>query len=170
MPGPARSYGYVGPAGLRVAVQGEGVGAVAVTSVAVLDSWLSGRDRAELAEPFTFVVGLDGFLRLAPRRSEHVACTAGENVLAAGEMSFVRSSGGWAVDEVSNHSTGYCPGPESWPAVGAALDRAGISHPPDFTSTLVFRRCPACGQVNIVREQDFVCAICGAALPAEPPA
>lgn len=49
-------------------------------------------------EPFTFVIDLDGTLRLAPRRSEHVAC-------------------------------------------------------------------PRCGERNLVRYGDFICAICDAALP-----
>jgi hypothetical protein len=158
----------VGPAELRAAIGGgQGSAAVTVSSAAVLDEWLSGRDRAELAEPFTFVVGLDGFLRLAPRRSEHVACAVGEDVLAAGEMSFARRGPGWAVQEVSNQSTGYCPDPDSWPAVTAALDRVGIKHPPDFTHKLLFRRCSACGQVNVVGDEDFVCAVCAADLPSE---
>ena len=32
----------------------------------------------------------DARLRLAPRRSEHVDCAAGQHVLAAGEVPFVR--------------------------------------------------------------------------------
>lgn len=31
----------------------------------------------------------------------------------------------------------------------------------------VFRRCPACGQRNIVRDNDFTCALCDHALPAQ---
>ncbi len=65
---------------------------------------------AELAEPFTFVVGMDGVLRLAPRRSEQVAYAGGNMVLSAGDISFVREPDGWAVSEVSNQSTGVWPG------------------------------------------------------------
>jgi len=61
--------------------------------------------------------------------------------LAAGEMGFARTSEGWHADRVSNQSTGYCPDPDSWPAVAAALDRAGIARPDGFTHALVFRRC-----------------------------
>ena len=43
------------------------------------------------------VVTLDGVLRLAPRRSEHVALAGGRHVLAAGEMTFVGSAPGWRV-------------------------------------------------------------------------
>ncbi|WP_198171111.1 TFIIB-type zinc ribbon-containing protein [Actinoplanes awajinensis] len=127
----------------------------------VLREWLAGRDRAE---PFTFVVALDGRLRLAPRRSEHVALAGGRDVLAAGEMGF---GAGWRVTEVTNQSTGYCPAPDCWDAVAGALDRLGISHPGGFADTIVFRRCPACGERNIVRDGDFTCALCGGALPEQ---
>ncbi|PSM45330.1 hypothetical protein C6Y14_00035 [Streptomyces dioscori] len=59
-------------------------------SAAEFGDWIAGRSAAELAEPFTFMVGVDGALRLAPRRSEHVACAGGAMVLSAGEISFVR--------------------------------------------------------------------------------
>jgi hypothetical protein len=159
----ARRYRYVGPAALRE--QTVAVDAVASDVPAVLFGWLAGRQRSELLDPFTFVVGIDGGLRLAPRRSEHVALAGGQDVLAAGEMTFGPAGSGWRVDEVSNQSTGYCPDPDSWPAVGAALDRLGVSHPGDFTDKVVFRRCPACGERNIVREDDYTCALCDSALP-----
>ena len=66
-----------------------GLDVIAVTSAHILPRWLAGRPAGELSEPFTFVVGLDGELRLAPRRSEHVDCAAGQQVLAAGEVLFV---------------------------------------------------------------------------------
>ncbi len=62
---------------------------------------------SELAEPFIFVIGMDCALRLAPRRSEHVACAGGDMVLSAGEISFMSEAGRWAVSAVSNQSTGY---------------------------------------------------------------
>jgi hypothetical protein len=113
------------------------------------------------------VAGLDGWLRLAPRRSEHVDCAAGQPVLAAGEVRFARDGAGWSVSEITNQSTGYCPDPDSWPAVAVALDRIGLAHPGDFTHKLVFRRCPGCGQLNIVRDGDFACGVCGSAWPAQ---
>jgi hypothetical protein len=136
-----------------------------IRSAAELDSWLSGRGAAETAEPFTFVVALDGLLRLAPRRSEHVTCAGGADVRAAGEMGFTPADGRWAVHEVTNHSTGNCPDPGSWPAVGSALDRAGVAHPGRFTHEVVFRRCGGCGERSIVREEDLVCVFCGTELP-----
>ncbi len=151
-------YSYVGPPDLRTRAA---VDVVVVTSQADVDRWLAARDARDLAEPFTFVVDLHGILRLAPRRSEHVACAGGYAVLAAGEIAFVRSALGWQVDEVSNQSTGYCPDPSSWRAVAAALDAAGIAHPGGFTHEIVFRRCTRCGERNIVHDGDFVCATCG---------
>ncbi|MCI3275214.1 hypothetical protein [Streptomyces cylindrosporus] len=160
----ARSYGYVGPAELRATVREVSEGHT-IRSAADLEAWVTGRDADEALEPFTYVVGLDGFLRLAPRRSEHVACAGGRRVLAAGEMTLGRASGQWTAQEVSNQSTGYCPDLDSWPAVAAALDRAGVRHPGRFTHEVVFRRCERCVECNIVREGDFVCVFCGADLP-----
>ncbi|MEU4266193.1 hypothetical protein ACYCCF_29930 [Streptomyces argenteolus] len=128
---------------------------------------MSARTAEELAEPFTFVVDSVGTLRLAPRRSEHVACAGGESVLGAGEMSFRTQSGRWVVEEVSNQSTGYCPDVRSWPAVADALDRAGIARPSGFTHEVIFRRCPSCHRLNIVREEDFFCVFCDEVLPME---
>jgi hypothetical protein len=159
-----RRYRYVGPAELRDQVVA--VDAVAVDAPASLHGWLAGRDCAELAEPFTFVVALDGMLRLAPRRSEHVVLAGGRDVLAAGEMAFAPAGTGWCVAEVTNQSTGYCPDLHCWPAVARALDRAGIRHPDNFTNKVIFRRCPTCGERNIVRDDDFTCALCNTALPA----
>nr|WP_203615151.1 hypothetical protein [Streptomyces sp. SID13726] len=149
---------------MRSAVRPDSAGRL-VRSAADLTAWLSVRGRAEAEEPFTFVVALDGLLRLAPRRSEHVACAGGADVLAAGEMGFRRVPGGWAVHEVTNHSTGYCPDLDSWQAVARALDRAGVAHPGRFTHEVVFRRCEECGERSIVREGDFVCVFCGRDLP-----
>jgi hypothetical protein len=154
----------VGPADLRDAVR-PGSGGCPIRSAASFERWVAGRSAAELAEPFTFVVDMDGVLRLAPRQSEHVACAGGGRVLGAGEIAFVREAGWWTAGEVSNHSTGYCPDVTSWTAVADALDRAGVGRPPGFTHEVVFRRCPDCGERAIVRERDFVCVFCGGGLP-----
>ncbi|MEU2776905.1 hypothetical protein ABZ646_29355 [Streptomyces sp. NPDC007162] len=136
-----------------------------IASVADFESWAARQSPAELAEPFTYVVGADGLLFLAPRRSEHVACAGGAAVLGAGEITFVREAGQWAASEVSNQSTGYCPDVTSWPAVARALDGIPLRRPAAFTHEVVFRRCPACAEHNIVREGDFVCVFCGSDLP-----
>ncbi|MER6533597.1 hypothetical protein ABT215_07215 [Streptomyces sp900105755] len=136
-----------------------------IASVADFESWAARQSPAELAEPFTYVVGADGLLCLAPRRSEHVACAGGAAVLGAGEITFVREAGQWAASEVGNQSTGYCPDVTSWPAVARALDGIPLRRPAAFTHEVVFRRCPACAEHNIVREGDFVCVFCGSDLP-----
>jgi hypothetical protein len=163
-----RLYPYVGPAELRE--PGREPSGVAITSQAMLAAWLDSRDRDELAEPFTFTVSADGDLLLAPRRSEHVHCAGGRDVLAAGEITFGQDGQdgqAWRAVAVTNHSTGYCPAPESWPAVAAVLDRAGIVRPPGYDPVVIFRRCPACQALNIVRDEHFACAICDGPLPRE---
>ncbi|MFJ9776243.1 hypothetical protein ACIRVF_34265 [Kitasatospora sp. NPDC101157] len=166
-----RAYRYVGPPELRELATGGGRVGQPVRTESGFAAWVGARPAAELAEPFTFVVDLGGALRLAPRRSEHVACANGELVLSAGEIGFQRSDGGgaggagWEVGTVSNLSTGYCPDVVSWPAVAAALDRIGLPRPGGFTQAVVFRRCPDCGQCGIVREAHYVCVFCDADLP-----
>ncbi|WP_329389244.1 hypothetical protein OG625_35660 [Streptomyces sp. NBC_01351] len=156
----------MGPAELRALVRPEAEGR-RIRSAADFDGWVSALTAEDLAEPFTFVVDSAGVLRLAARRSEHVACAGGGRVLGAGEMGFRRESGRWMVAEVSNQSTGYCPDVGSWAAVADALDAVGIARPPGFTHEVVFRRCPGCGELNIVRDEDYVCVFCGARLPEE---
>lgn len=70
-----------------------------------------------------------------------MVCAGGEEVLSACEMSFRQEFGRWAVEEVSNQSTGYCPDVISWSTVAEALDRIGIARPSGFTHEVVFRRC-----------------------------
>lgn len=64
-------------------------------------------------------------------------------------------------------STGYCPDLDSWAAVAAALDAAGLRRPAGFTQQYAFRRCLRCGERNVVKEDDFACAVCDADLPTE---
>jgi hypothetical protein len=163
----ARVYRYVGPDEIRQRVQGSDSG-VRIGSVHDLASWLQstnqqrGRDGLYAA---TFVIDEQGELRVADRGSEHVACSGGHPVLSAGEMFFRVTGDEIEVEEVTNQSTGFCPEPESWPAIAKALDQVGIRHPSRFTQELLFRRCTACGERNLVKDQWFVCAICGAELP-----
>ncbi|MDX3071572.1 hypothetical protein ACIP98_06795 [Streptomyces sp. NPDC088354] len=161
-----RRYRYVGPADLRAAVRPGGTGRP-IRDAADLAAWAEEQTAADLAEPFTYVVDVAGVLRLAPRRSEHVACADGGEVLGAGEIALRETSGTWAAAEVSNLSTGYCPDTPSWSSVARALDRAGLGRPSGFTHAVVFRRCTGCGERGIVREDDFVCVFCGSALPGE---
>ena len=161
---PVRFYSYVGPPEIRDAVMSAQPGAP-IRNRADLSAWLAS-DSADAARDgsitATFIIDCDGVLRLAPRRSEHMACAAGGPVLSAGEITF---SADGDVSEVSNQSTGFCPEPESWDHVAAALDHIPVTHPGRFTTTVVFRLCPGCNQRNIVKDDWFVCDVCGADLP-----
>ncbi|MBA4192390.1 MAG: hypothetical protein C0467_30855 [Planctomycetaceae bacterium] len=162
-------YRYVGPAEIGSRVAGHPAGQE-IASMGDLVPWVRDTsqqpDRSGLIAA-TFVIDADGRLRIADRRSEHIACAGGGLVLSAGEMFFRIEGELVEVVEVSNQSTGFCPEPESWPAVAAALEQVGVPHPGRFTTEIVFRRCPQCGERNIVKDKWFVCGVCGSELPKE---
>jgi hypothetical protein len=112
----------------------------------------------------TFVVDAAGVLWVADRRSEHVACAGRQAVRSAGEITFDIGRA-LEVVAVSNQSTGYCPEPESWPAVAAALVAAGLEAPAWFTLACVFRRCVECSRLTLVKGMVFECGVCGSELP-----
>lgn len=154
-------YAYVGPTALREACRGA---AQPIYLLAELLAQLPDCPSGTVVA-VTFVIDLAGYLRVADRHSEHVACAGGQPVMSAGEL-FLRVTGkGVEVIEASNQSTGYCPESESWPAVAAALDRLGVAHPGRFTTALLFRLCPGCGERCTVKDEWFVCATCGSDLP-----
>ena len=161
-----RLYAYVGPPEILDASRSANSGVVIEKHEELLE-WLSSNSADASVEgslTATIVIDKNGDLRLAPRRSEHVACAAGGPVLSAGEMTF--STTGEAID-VNNHSTGFCPEPESWPACEEALDRLGIDHPNGFTKQVVFRLCPKCNERNVVKDDWFSCDLCGSDLPKD---
>jgi hypothetical protein len=164
-----RLYSYVGPEPIRLKTQGL-PGGRRIGSLANLKVWLAEAQGAEAHDGLiaaTFVIDPECRLRLASRRSEHVACAGSGPVLSAGEMFFSVGADGVAVEDVSNLSTGYCPEPESWAAVSEALDRIGVVHPGRFTTEVSFRRCTACGERNVVKDGWFECQVCGAELPLD---
>lgn len=158
-----RRYPYVGPP--EIAARASGVLGVAIPSRDALAAWLRANARELAADGYTatYVVTVDSAWRLAPRRSEHVACAGGGAVLAAGEVVLSLDA---RVVEASNLSTGYCPEPECWSALAEALDRAGVPRPAGFTHAVEFRRCERCGARNVVKDDVLVCAECDADLPA----
>jgi hypothetical protein len=165
----SRPYTYVGPSAIKARVAGHPSG-TPIRSAADLLAWVrrtNGHRVPDALLAATFVIDTDGNLLLADRRSEHVACAGGGPVLSAGEMFFRIDGRLVEVAEAANQSTGYCPEPESWPAVAAALDHIGVPHPGRFTTEVVFRRCGKCGERNVVKDGWFVCGACGAELPAE---
>jgi len=160
-------YRYVGPK--QIADRAPAVPAgIRVESPKDVLHWILQTDQelnAEGSVTATFVIDEAGCLRIADRRSEHVACSGGQPVRSAGEMTFTVTPRDVRVTWVTNQSTGYCPEPDSWPAAQAALERAGIAAPDGFSLELLFRRCPQCGSINIVKDQNFACGVCSAALP-----
>jgi hypothetical protein len=162
----ARRYRYVGPPEVR-AEAAAGPGGAVIRSSTDFARWVAGVGAEELAEPFTYVVDVEGTLRLAPRRSEHVGCAGGTDVLAASELAVERDGEGWLVGYVSNQSTGYCPDTTSWPVVATALDGAELRHSGGFTAAFVFRRCEGCLALNVVKDGDFTCQVCGRELPVD---
>lgn len=159
-----RQYHYVGPAKIRDMARTQPSG----TSILCADdlcTWLVSIT-TEQTQPghwiATFTIDVNETLRLAPRRSEHIACAAGGPVLSAGEITIDQN---YEVAEISNQSTGFCPEPESWSVVETVLNRIGIKHPGRFTNAIVFRLCPNCNERNIVKDSWFYCQLCDAELP-----
>src|SRR5690349_10531027 len=101
----SRMYRYVGPRHIAEDVRAGARGAAIRTRADLA------RANAELArgggDALTFVVDDAGVLRVADRRSEHVACAGGGAVYAAGELRAERQFDDIAVVEISNQSTGY---------------------------------------------------------------
>ncbi len=158
-------YPYVGPAEVLRNSHGSPAGQ-AITDGIELRRWLSSHPGA-FSEGATFVVGVDHVLRLADRRSEHVACAGEPRVLAAGEMGFALGTNRIEVVEVSNQSAGFCPAVDCWVDVERSLDMEGVVLPRGFTRSIEFRRCPRCAEINLVKEAWFVCVFCDHDLPRE---
>lgn len=156
-------YHYVGPRAVRERALSEPAG-VTMTSHEQLARWLLS-DPDALTEGVTFIVSLEGALVLAPRRSEHVGCARGEPVLSAGELTFGLHKGCVEARSLTNQSTGYAPEPSSFEALARALGTLGVRHPDGWTHEFIFRRCPSCSQLAIVKELVFECCVCGCDLP-----
>lgn len=161
-------YRYIGPSDLKALGQ-DVTQRVFIGGISDVLAWIDSKQSPQRDSVFvaTFIVDCENKLWIADRHSEHVACARGGDVLSAGEIVFERYGQVVVVTDVSNQSTGYCPEPESWPAVAAALDKAGIRHPHGFTQKFIFRLCEGCGQTNVVKEGDFTCAVCGTELKQE---
>src|SRR5262245_38567290 len=145
-----RLYRYIGPK--RIADRATPTPAgTPIRSAADVARWVResgqqpGPDGCVIA---TFVVDAAGVLLVADRRCEHVACAGRQPVQSAGEITFRGGGRTVEVAAVSNQSTGYCPEPESWPAVVAALSAAGLEPPEGFALACQFRRCLGCGSLT----------------------
>ncbi len=164
-----RTYSYTGPDDLLKAARSNIVRGV-IRSPSDLLSWVERASQhldSSGMVTATFVVIPGEGLTISDRHSEHVACARGRDVLSAGEVTIEMPAGGPRIDSITNQSTGYCPEPESWPAVYEAIELAGLEAPDGFEPTFVFRKCTGCGAVNIVKEGVFECAVCETELSRE---
>ena len=112
----------------------------------------------------TFVLDSSAELLIADRRSEHVRCAGGLPVLSAGEITF-QVEPNLEIVEISNQSIGYCPNPGSWSHIETTLTTIGIPYPSGWTLACIFRRCPKCQSLNIVKDEVYRCLVCDADLP-----
>src|SRR5215831_9143131 len=82
-------YQYIGPKRLADLVRPGSLGA-AIQSTADVLAWAkaTGQTLIDGRVTATFVVDASGMLRVADRRSEHVACAGGQAVRSAGEITF----------------------------------------------------------------------------------
>lgn len=158
-----KRYRYIGPDHLRPLVSSP---AQPIKTPDQLRSVLTslGITQGSNEQTATFVVDLNGHLRLAPRRSEHVSCAGGNDVLSAGEITFDFSANEIIAEWVTNQSTGYCPEPSSWNAVEQALKQVGVVVTDGFSMPVIFRRCDNCRQISIVKDNHFECDVCGVQL------
>lgn len=159
-------FAYVGPPEIRAAAATQPAGR-AIASAAALRAWWEEAGRRDPDRIATYVVTTDGVLRVAPRRSEHVACAGGGDVLAAGELGLEERDGVLVIALVTNLSTGYCPRIDAWDAMARALDAIGVPRPETWTAAFELRRCTACGERNVIKDDWWECAMCGAELPRE---
>jgi RNA polymerase subunit RPABC4/transcription elongation factor Spt4 len=163
-------YNYVGSEELRLSIANYPSGTV-IRSIVDLKNWIDNIcDRQTIPANLvvtTFVIDRDKDLRLADRHSEHVACAGGESVLSAGEIFISCDRGYFEISDITNQSTGYCPQITSWQYVENTLDLIPIAHPAHFTTEFTFRRCDNCSQINIVKDNLFICSVCNAILSDE---
>lgn len=159
-----KEFSYIGPPELRASVQH--TARFLIQNAEDVEAWARTQQPNEPLVA-TFVVDEGDNLWLADRRTEHIACSRGQSVLAAGELGFETAKTGVQVTQATNQSTGFCPRVDSWAALERALDAAGLAHPAYWTQAFEFRRCEGCGALNLVKDEWFVCAHCDADLPLE---
>jgi hypothetical protein len=161
-------YTYVGLEEIKLSVANFPSGTV-INSIADLENWIyQTYDKKTISSnsiAATFVIDVNGNLLLADRHSEHVACAGGKAVLSAGEIFLIFEGNSLEIFDVTNQSTGYCPEIKSWTHVESALDKIQISHPSSFTIEFNFRRCLSCSQINIIKNDSWICSVCNSILP-----
>jgi hypothetical protein len=163
-------YYYVGSEEIKLSVSNFTSGTI-IRSISDMKNWIKNNYSKKVIDSdlivATFVIDMNGDLRLADRHSEHVACAGGQPVMSAGEIFINRNKNSYEVSDITNQSTGYCPEIESWEYVELALNKIHITHPSRFTSEFTFRRCDSCSQINIIKDDLFACSVCNSNLSYE---
>ena len=161
-------YKYVGPKAILNRINKQFEGKTIKTPQDIID-WIQETNQKTLHEALTatFIINLNEELVITDRHSEHVLCAGGKAVLSAGEITFNFDEKALYIGAITNQSTGYCPKPQSWKYVNLALDKIKIEYPDYFTQAYEFRYCENCGNKNLIKEEIFECAICGAKLELE---
>jgi hypothetical protein len=156
-------YKYIGAKEILKQVSEEKAGKIIRSQKDIID-WISDTNHKFNSEHeiiATFVIDLNENLRINDRRSEHVVCANGEEVLSAGEITFKKDkSEGISISQITNQSTGYCPSTESWNCVQKALLKINIDFPYFFTTEFIFSVCKNCGIINIVKDEFYYCLSC----------
>jgi len=163
-----QSYFYVGSEEIakRVDKRYEGN---KIAQISDIQKWIENDNQTIVNENLiaTFIINEQKELVISDRHSEHVMCAGGRSVLAAGEITFSFEKEDVFVSEISNQSTGYCPKPASWEIVEFVLNTLVIEHPEYFTAAFEFRYCEHCETTNLIKEEIYECAVCGADLAVE---
>ncbi len=161
-------YKFIGDKELLKLVKSELKGTL-ISSIADTYNWITKTNQkkdnnSEIIA--TFVIDTEAKLRINDRHSEHIVCANGEMVLSAGEITFeMYKNNVVQISQITNQSTGYCPSVGSWYAVKLTLDKTNIKFPEYFTTEFHFRICNKCNQINVIKENYFVCLNCENELP-----
>lgn len=156
-----RIYPYVGPKDLLDLID-PCINRIAVKNAVAVREWIKhtqqelDSDNSVIA---TYIIDTNRIMWICDRHMEHVVCAIGRPVLSAGEITF-RVDKNVETTYITNQSTGYCPEPASWEAVNLSLKNTDISYPNHFSVKFNFRICSHCKTINIIKENDYVCAVC----------
>jgi len=77
-------------------------------------------------KPQTYVITMNGKMLIGINLNEHVFVAKGQDVCAAGEIIFGKTSQGWRVNYVNNRSNGYFPHKSSFHWVRKYFDKSNI--------------------------------------------
>jgi hypothetical protein len=171
-PKPDHVYSYVGEHEYSAGGEGDTAEETRqrIASADEISAWVGKHgEEAEFdrSVPACYIVDTDYEFWIASRFSEHVTLAKARPVLAAGEVFFGEDGGVATVERITNQSTGYCPEPSSFKIAEFVLAKLKIPHPEEFDPAFQFRWCKPCGNIEIVKDGDFTCLMCGEELPEE---